>query len=154
MKGYAELIGNNKSCGIKSPQDNKLNRANVLILDEYRMIDKDTIDTILKKFLTQQRMPDYLELSEEERIIEYNKEENITIYASSAYFVDHWSYRLCEDVWDAMLEGKRKQFICGLPYQLSISEGLIKKSRIESETYERDFNLIKFMMELNTLKLA
>lgn len=151
MKGYAELMGNHESHRIKSLWDNTLNRANVLLLDEYRMIDKDTIDTILKKFLTQQRMPTYSELSDEERKEAYDKEDNITIYASSAYFVDHWSYTLCEDVWDAMIAGERKQFICGLPYQLSISEGLIKKSRIESETYERDFNLIKFTMEYEAL---
>jgi len=35
------------------------NRATVLILDEFRLISKDVIDTILRKFLTQRRMPKY-----------------------------------------------------------------------------------------------
>lgn len=39
------------------------NRANVLLLDEFRMISKDTIDTILRKFLTQRRRPRYAQLS-------------------------------------------------------------------------------------------
>lgn len=60
------------------------NRCNVLLLDEYRLISKDTIDTILKKFLTLRRMPEYSELSENEKKIEYAKEKNLTMYLSSA----------------------------------------------------------------------
>lgn len=60
------------------------NRANLLLLDEFRMIAKDVIDTILRKFLTQRRMPRYEELTKEERKIEYAKEKNKTMYLSSA----------------------------------------------------------------------
>lgn len=60
------------------------NRANVLLLDEFRMINKDTIDTILRKFLTLRRMPPYRSLTEEERNREYDKEKNLTMYLSSA----------------------------------------------------------------------
>ena len=49
-----------------------------------RLISKDTIDTILRKFLTLRRMPRYEELTEEERKAEYDKEKNLTIYLSSA----------------------------------------------------------------------
>ena len=51
------------------------NRANVLILDEFRLISKDVIDTILRKFLTQRRMPKYEELTKAERRAEYDKEK-------------------------------------------------------------------------------
>ncbi len=60
------------------------NRATVLILDEFRMISKDVIDTILRKFLTQRRMPKYEELTKEERLAEYDKDKNMTAYLSSA----------------------------------------------------------------------
>ena len=60
------------------------NRCNVLLLDEYRLINKDTIDTVLRKFLTLRRMPRYEKLSEEERKREYAKEKNLTMYLSSA----------------------------------------------------------------------
>ena len=36
------------------------NRANVLILDEFRMLDKNTITTVLKRFLGSPRIPNYL----------------------------------------------------------------------------------------------
>lgn len=61
-----------------------MNRCNVLLLDEYRLISKDTIDTVLRKFLTLRRMPRYEELTDEERKIEYAKEKNLTMYLSSA----------------------------------------------------------------------
>ncbi len=60
------------------------NRANLLLLDEFRLISKNVIDTILRKFLTQRRMPRYSELTKEERKAEYAKETNKTMYLSSA----------------------------------------------------------------------
>lgn len=127
------------------------NRANLLLLDEFRMIAKDVIDTILRKFLTQKRMPRYEELSKEERKVEYAKEKNKTMYLSSAYFVDHWSYLKCTDTCQFMLNDTKKQFVCGLPYQLSIYEGLLDEDTVADEMAESDFNEIKFQMEYEAL---
>lgn len=122
------------------------NRANLLLLDEFRMISKDVIDMILRKFLTQKRMPRYSELSKEERVAEYKKEKNKIMYLSSAYFADHWSYRKCTDTCRLMLDQNRNQFVCGLPYQLSISEGLLDEDTVADEMAETDFNEIKFQI--------
>lgn len=127
------------------------NRANLLLLDEFRMIAKDVVDTILRKFLTQKRMPRYEELSKEERKAEYAKEKNKTIYLSSAYFVDHWSYLKCTDTCRFMLDDTKRQFVCGLPYQLSITEGLLDADTVADEMAETDFNEIKFQMEYEAL---
>lgn len=127
------------------------NRANLLLLDEFRMISKDVIDTILRKFLTQKRMPRYEELTKEERKEEYAKEKNKTMYLSSAYFVDHWSYLKCTDTCRFMLDDTKHQFVCGLPYQLSIYEGLLDEDTVADEMAETDFNEIKFQMEYEAL---
>lgn len=124
------------------------NRCNVLLLDEYRLISKDTIDTVLKKFLTLRRMPRYDDLSDEEKRKEYAKEKNLTLYLSSAYFKDHWSYTKCVDTFKAMMDDSRKQFVCGFPYQLSISEGLLDPEAVEDEMSESDFSDIKWSMEM------
>lgn len=126
------------------------NRANILLLDEFRMIAKDVINTILRKFLTQKRMPKYTELTKAERKLEYKKEKNKTMYLSSAYFVDHWSYLKCTDAYEAMKMGK-KQFVCGLPYQLSMSEGLLDEDSVIEEMSETDFSELKFQMEYEAL---
>ena len=115
------------------------------------MIPKDVIDTILRKFLTQKRMPRYERLTKDERKKEYAKEKNKTMYLSSAYFVDHWSYLKCTDTFKFMLDDRKRQFVCGLPYQLSIQEGLLDADTVADEMSETDFNEIRFRMEYEAL---
>lgn len=122
-------------------------RANILLLDEARMIRKDVIDAVLRKFLTQRRMPRYAELSREQRIAEYDKEKNMTLYLTSAYWSDSWIYQKCIDTFKAMMIGGKNQFICGLPYQLSIKEGLLDRASVEDDMAESDFSEILFSME-------
>lgn len=153
MNGTNALIVFNNTSVIKvvtASDSSRGNRCNVLLLDEFRLIHKDTIDTVLRKFLTQRRMPRYSELSEEERKIEYSKEKNLTMYLSSAFYKDNWSYTKCLDTWDAMVEGRR-QFVCGFPYQLSIEEGLLDPETVADEMMESDFSEIKFGMEMMAL---
>jgi len=126
-------------------------RCHVLLLDEYRLISKETIDTILRKFLTLRRMPRYSELTDEERNIEYAKEKNLTLYLSSAYWKDHWSYTKCVDVLDAMVDPARHQFVCGFPYQLSINEGLLDPEMVADEMAESDFSAVKFSIEMEAM---
>lgn len=127
------------------------NRCNVLLLDEYRLISKDTIDTVLRKFLTLRRMPRYSALTDAERKKEYAKEKNLTLYLTSAFFKDHWSYLKCVDTYSAMIKDGKKQFVCGFPYQLSIEEGLLDPEAVEDEMAESDFSEIKWLMEMDAL---
>lgn len=56
------------------------NRANILLVDEFRMVNKDTIETVLRRFLTAPRMPGYLHNPKYAHLKERNKE----VYLSSA----------------------------------------------------------------------
>lgn len=123
------------------------NRANILICDEFRMIDADTISTVLKKFLTAPRMPGYLHNPEYAHLSERNKE----IYLSSAFFKSHWCFSKVTDFFKNMLDEKKKYFVCGLPYQLSIKEGLLSKDAVMDEMSEAGFNEIKWSMEMDAL---
>lgn len=127
------------------------NRANILIVDEFRMVKKETIDTVLKKFLTSRRMPAYKELTQQERKAEYAKEPNKSFFLSSAFFKDHWSYTKMRDTFRLMLDDKKPDFVCGFPYQLSVKEGLLFPEDVESEMLESDFNEIKWLMEMEAL---
>ena len=146
----AIIVFNNTSIiKVVTASDNaRGNRCHVLLLDEYRLISKDTIDTVLRHFLTLRRMPRYEELTEEEKKIEYSKEKNLTMYLSSAFFKDHWSYQKCVDTLKAMVDPSRHQFVCGFPYQLSLAEGLLNKEDVEDIMSEADFSEIKFSMEM------
>lgn len=122
-------------------------RCNILLLDEFRLISLDVINTVLRKFLTQRRMPKYNALTESERQAEYAKEKNKIIFSSSAYFSDNWSYTKCLDTLKTMLDPLRRDFVCCLPYELSIKEGLLDPDIVEAEMLESDFSEIKHLME-------
>lgn len=61
-------------------------RANILIVDEFRMVSLNVINTVLKRFLTAPRQPGYLSNPEYKSMQERNKE----IYMSSA-----WLFKFC-----------------------------------------------------------
>lgn len=122
-------------------------RANILIVDEFRMVDKDTIDTVLKRFLTAPRQPNYLNNPKYNHLLERNKE----IYMSSAWYQEHWSFEKAKAYVVNLLDETKKYFICGLPYQISIKENLLSREQIEDEMSESDFDDMKFMMEMESL---
>lgn len=146
------MFKNGSYIKVVTASDNaRSNRANILIVDEFRMVKKDTIDTVLKKFLTSRRMPAYRELSDKERKAEYAKEPNKSFFLSSAFFKDHWSYMKMIDTFRLMLDDGKSDFVCGFPYQLSIQEGLLFPEDVESDMLESDFNEIKWSMEMEAL---
>ena len=126
------------------------NRAHILIIDEFRMVKKDIIDTILKKFLSNPRRPKYMDKPE------YKNDKSLkeplkTLYLSSAYYKDHWSYNKSKDNCKFMLDERRKDFVCGFPYQLALSEGLLSEERVIEDMTESDFSEIKWAMEMEAL---
>lgn len=122
-------------------------RANILVIDEFRMVDKDTIDTVLRRFLTAPRQPNYLNDPEYAHLIERNKE----IYMSSAWYKAHWSFDKARSYVVNLLDDTKKYFICGLPYQVSLKEGLLSREQIEDEMSENDFDEMKWLMEMDCL---
>lgn len=126
------------------------NRAHVLIIDEFRMVKKDVIDTILKKFLSNPRHPKYMDKPEYKHDKSL-KEPLKTMYLSSAYYKDHWSYLKSKDSCKFMLDERRHDFVCGFPYQLALHEGLLSEERVIEDMTEADFSEIKWSMEMEAL---
>ena len=122
-------------------------RANILICDEFRMVDLDTINTVLRRFLTAPRQPNYLNNPKYAHLLERNKE----IYMSSAWYKSHWSFDKAKAYFKNMLDETKKYFICSLPYQIAIKEGLLSREQIEDEMSESDFDAMKFSMEMESL---
>lgn len=50
-----------------------------------------------------------------------------------------------------MLDDKRRQFVCGFPYQLSISEGLLDAETVADEMSESDFSEVKWSINVSVL---
>lgn len=120
------------------------NRCNVLVCDEFRMINENVITTVLRKFLTSRRHPKYLDKPEYQNLWERNKE----LYLSSAWFKEHWSYQKMLSFFKNEVDDSKKYFLCALPYQLSIKEGLLDPEAVADEMSEEGFNEIKWSMEM------
>ena len=121
-------------------------RCQILVVDEFRLVDKDLIRDVLQPFLAVPRQPAFLSTSkyknQKEKYLESNKE----IYGSSAFYKAHWSYDFGKMYLDAFLHG-RDYFTCGLPYQLALEEGLTDKRQIMNKMQEEGFSKEKWEME-------
>lgn len=120
------------------------NRANVIVVDEFRMVDLNVINTVLRKFLTAPRSPGYLNNPEYKHLTERNCE----VYMSSAWYKSHWSFSKLQAYFANMLDDTKKYFCVGLPYQLAIKENLLQREQVEDEMSEADFDATSFKMEM------
>lgn len=124
-------------------------RANLLIVDEFRMVDKGIVDKVLRKFLSAPRQPGYLDKEEYKNDPEL-EERNMEMYLSSAYYTHHWSYNKFLTFVNQMVKGS-KYFVCGLPYQVAIKEGLYNKEQARDEMSEDDFDEVGWDMEMGCM---
>lgn len=156
---YISTSVNNARCDFKNGSWIKIavasdsarhNRANIIIVDEFRLVPKTIVDTILKKFLTAPRQPGYLSLPEYKGKEEY-EERNCEMYMTSAYYKEHWCYRKAQSFFVNMLDETKKYFCVGLPYQISIKEGLLSRAQVQDEMSEEDFDPTTWMMEMECL---
>ena len=129
-------------------ENSRYMRRHILIYDEFRLIDLNTITTILKKFLSTPRQPGFLSKLEYK---DYPRERNKEFFLSSAWFASHWSYKRMLSYTNNFLDTSKKYFVCGLPYQLSIEAGLLDKNQVQDEMSESDFNELTFEMEMSCM---
>ena len=131
---------------VASNQGARGKRANMIIVDEFRMVDFTIIQTVLRKMMSAPRQPKYLEKPEYAHLKERNKE----LYLSSAWLKHHWSWDRANAFFEAMVDGK-SYFLCSLPYQLPIKEGLLMREQVEDEMSESDFSPISWLMEMDAM---
>lgn len=118
-------------------------RANILVVDEYVKVDPTVITDVLKPFLTTPRQPEYLNNPKYAHLSEDNKE----LYMSSAFYQSHWSFKQFQTFFANMFDETKKYFVCDLPYQLPIREGLLKRNKIKNDMSEATYDEVKFQME-------
>lgn len=130
-------------------------RANIIIMDEFRLIDKGVVDKVLRKFKAGQRRPNFYNKEEysdkvEENKAKYPKEPNKEIYLSSAYYKYHWSWAKFKAFFKSMIKGE-SYMVVGFPYQLPVYEGYYPEEQIREEMQEDDFDSIAWSMEMDSL---
>lgn len=144
---YIEFKNGSKIMSRVSNENTRSARANIIIVDEFRMVDENILNTVLRKLITTPRQPKYLEKPEYEHMQERNKE----IYMSSAYFKSSWAYRKAQGYTVNFFNDKKKYFICGLPYELSIREGLLSREQVLDEMSEVGVNEMLQAMEMECM---
>lgn len=118
-------------------------RSNIIIIDESRMVEQKIVDTILVPMNADPRQPGYLNKPKYSHMQEMNK----VFFMSSAYFASSEMFEKVKAYVANMLDPRFNYFVCDLPYQLSIKEGLLMRQQIENEMSEQTFSDISFMME-------
>lgn len=123
-------------------------RCNMLIVDEFRLVDKEIVDKVLKPMLNVNRQPHFL-LKPEYANYDIG-EENKEIYISSAWYKSHWIWDEFQKYLKEMLKG-HNYFVAVLPYQLSIFHKLLSKNRVRNDRLADNFDQTGFDMEYEAL---
>ncbi|MGG3987511.1 terminase large subunit domain-containing protein [Bacillus smithii] len=131
---------------VTSSENSRGYRGNILILEEFRLIDEKILDSVLKPFLNVYRQPPYLKKEKYKHLTE----ENIELYISSAWYTSHWMWNAMQNARNMMLKGK-DSMIFALDYLTSIHHGLLSKKRIQREKESSNFDEINFSMEYENL---
>lgn len=146
--GHITFLNESQIKAVAANENSRHNRANVVVIDEFRMVDPMVINTVLRKFLTVSRHPGFLDKPEYKN---YPLEPNREVYASSCWYESSWAFRKTQGYCVNMMDSRRDYFLCALPYQVSIMEGLLMRKQIEDEMSESDFSELAFRMESEAL---
>lgn len=144
---YIEFHNGSRIKVVTANDNARSNRSNIILVDEFRMVDLDVINKVIRKFNTAPRQPKYLNKPEYKHLVERNKE----FYLSSAWFKSHWSFEKLKAYCANLVNDGKKYFVCGLPYQLAIKENLLSAEQVADEMSESDFSEISWAMEMETL---
>ena len=119
-------------------------RSTLTIYEEFRLLDKEIVDSVVKPFAYSRQSP-FLRNEEYEKYVEEPKE----IYISSSYYKQHWWFNMTGQVMKMMLAGKSAGVIF-LDYLITIKHKLKTPKQIDkekvtmsSETFDMEYcNLV------------
>lgn len=124
-------------------------RANIIIMDESRGMNKNVIDTVFVPFLTGTRMPPYAKNPKYQKYLK--KEHNSKIFLTSIGYKDEWSYKDFENYAKLIADKTPDYNIISLPYQFGVETGIISRSTIESQVRENKTDIHTFQMEMEVI---
>lgn len=108
-------------------------RATVMIYEEFRMILKNIIDTVLSPFLYVRQVPCILKYEEYSSLIEEPKE----VYISSAWYKNHWMWDQMKIIVKDMLK-KDSAILIGMDYSISLKHAIKPRAFLIKERNKLD----------------
>ena len=108
------------------------NRSTFTIYEEFRLIDKEILDAVIRPFAYVRQTP-YLKIPEYSHL----KEESKEVFISSAYHKGLWWFDETKKTIKNMLNGDNSRFIA-LDYLLAIKHGIKTQRQIKNEISKMD----------------
>lgn len=121
-------------------------RATTMIYEEFRMIKKEIIDSVLSPFLFVRQAP-YLKNPKYSHL----KEEPIEIYISSAWMKQHWMWKHIKLAVKSMYENFDSLLI-GFDYAITLKHGIRTKKQLEKE--KKKMGATTFAIEYENIMLG
>lgn len=109
-------------------------RATVFIYEEFRMIAKNIIDTVLSPTLFQRQIPFRIKYLDEYREL---KEEPKEIYISSSWYKSHWMWDFMKIVTKDMLN-KGTSILIGMDYSIALKHEIKTRDFLIKERKKLD----------------
>ena len=108
-------------------------RSTVLLVDEFRLVDKEVLDSVLVPTEIARPVP-YLKLPKWEEYLEILQEEPREVYLSSAYYKSHWMWNLIRQTFKNMYSSRNDESMNGMiicaDYELTIHHGIKTKKQM------------------------
>ena len=123
-------------------------RAQVIVIDEFRLVDPALVSSVFRKFLTARR---HIGAQDKELYAEYETEPCQEVYLSSAWYKSSWAYDLLKSTATNMISGATNCFACCLPYQIAIKEKLLARDRVAIDLADNTTNEITWTHEMLSL---
>lgn len=146
---------NGSIINVVAPNDNaRGHRTNILILEEFPLIKKDILDSVLRRFASTSRLPAF-KLRADGKYKDYPQEPNRELYISSARYKSEWGWKKAKDYLKDMLKTKDdEEFYHGIfatDYNLPLADGIYDKLKIKKDMESADFDPIKWSMEMESM---
>ena len=110
-------------------------RANVLILEEYRQIKQQILNTVLAPFLCV-RQPPYILKSDYNGLAELS-EEPVEIYISSSWFKNHWMWTVFDMALGDMMNGGNS-VVFAMDYSVTLRHNIRSRRQLLNERKKTD----------------
>lgn len=135
--GYEALFRNGSTIKVVPLGESaRGNRANDIIIEESRLVDKASLESIVKPFLSF-RHPPYRAKDPYRDDLDY-REENTISYITSAHYADADWYQDVKSVLTRIIKGDWSANFIALDYLISIKHGIKGRSSLISEMMNND----------------
>lgn len=125
-------------------------RGQILVLDEFILMDDHLLRSVFVPMLTEMRNPPYLKKHKYKNLV--NRENNVQISLSSIGTVTDWGYAEFLKYINFISNDDNSYFVASLPYQFGVESGIINKQTVvrqikeggSLQTFQQEMECIPF----------